>query len=322
MGEVVLGISMSHAPGILGWPEAPAADKRERMQEALETLSQQLDATHPDVLIAFLDDHFDNHFRNLMPTFAVGIAASHAGPSEHYFEMLRIDRKREVPSNEEMSEALLTHLVHNGFDAARMGHIEYGNNLMVALALIRDQLDIPVVPVFINVFSPPITPPARAYQLGELVRSFVDGRPERVGFLATGGLSHWPPFWTETSPACDPLLARMKRFQTEGRPYLKEDPGLMTDVGKWEQATAAQSDEPLVNEAWDREFLDALGRGDSAFMKNLTFTGVEQDAGNGGHEVLNWIALMGAMRGEPAEILAYEPVKEWICGMGFALYRG
>jgi hypothetical protein len=31
---------------------------------------------------------------------------------------------------------------------------------------------------------------------------------------------------------------------------------------------------------------------------------------------------MGAMRGEPAEILAYEPVKEWICGMGFALYRG
>jgi 2,3-dihydroxyphenylpropionate 1,2-dioxygenase len=321
MGEVVLGISMSHAPGILGWPEAPDEGKRDRMQEALDTISQQLEATRPDVIIAFLDDHFDNHFRTLMPTFAVGIAPSHAGPSEHYFEMLRIDRKREVPSNEEMSESLLAHLVHNGFDAARMGHIEYGNNLMVALSLIRDQLDIPVVPVFINVFTPPITPPARAYALGELVRTFVNGRPERVAFLATGGLSHWPPFWTESSPTDDPLFARMKRFQTEGRAYLLEDPGLMTDVGRWEQATADESDEPLVNEAWDREFLDALGRGDDAFMKKLTFAGVEEDAGNGGHEVLNWIALMGAMGGSAAEILAYEPVKEWICGMGFALYR-
>ncbi|MGA7988784.1 MAG: extradiol dioxygenase, partial [Candidatus Dormiibacterota bacterium] len=230
MGDVVIGISMSHAPGILGWPEAPSAEKRDRMEEALQTISQQLDSAHPDVLIAFLDDHFDNHFRNLMPTFAVGIAPSHAGPSEHYFTMLRIDRKREVPSNEAMSEALLVHLVHNGFDAARMGHIEYGNNLMVALALIRDQLDIPVVPVFINAFTPPLTPPVRAYQLGQAVRSFVDARAERVGFLATGGLSHWPPFWTEGSPSDDPLLARMKRFQTEGRSYLKEDPDLMTDV--------------------------------------------------------------------------------------------
>ncbi len=322
MGEVVLGISMSHAPGILGWPEAPAPDVRDRMGEALQTISQQLEAAAPDVLIAFLDDHFDNQFRNLMPTFAVGVAPSHAGPGKQYFEMLRLDRTREVPSDAALGEALLTHLVHSGFDAARMGRVEYGNNLMVALVLIRDQLDIPVIPVFINAFSPPLTTPARAYRLGEVVRAFVDERPERVGFIATGGLSHWPPFWTDSSPADDPMFARMKRFQTEGREYLLEDPGLMTDVGKWEQDTAAQSEEPLVNEAWDRDFLAALGRGDADYMRALTFEGIEADAGNGGHEVLNWIALMGAMRGEAAEILAYEPVKEWICGMGFALYRG
>jgi 2,3-dihydroxyphenylpropionate 1,2-dioxygenase len=36
--------------------------------------------------------------------------------------------------------------------------------------------------------------------------------------------------------------------------------------------------------------------------------------------VLNWAALMGAMNGRPAEIVGYEAVTEWICGMAFATY--
>jgi len=30
--------------------------------------------------------------------------------------------------------------------------------------------------------------------------------------------------------------------------------------------------------------------------------------------------MMGAIGGQPARVLNYEPVIEWICGMGFAVY--
>jgi 2,3-dihydroxyphenylpropionate 1,2-dioxygenase len=43
-------------------------------------------------------------------------------------------------------------------------------------------------------------------------------------------------------------------------------------------------------------------------MKALTYQEVEKEAGHGGHEVLNWVALLGAMRGAKSKLLVYEPV--------------
>ena len=48
---------------------------------------------------------------------------------------------------------------------------------------------------------------------------------------------------------------------------------------------------------------------------------IEKGGGHGGHEILNWMAVMGAMGGAPAEVIAYEPVMEWICGMGYIAYN-
>jgi 2,3-dihydroxyphenylpropionate 1,2-dioxygenase len=75
-----------------------------------------------------------------------------------------------------------------------------------------------------------------------------------------------------------------------------------------------------VNAAWDRAFLDALARGDKKYVCGLSLEEIVAEAGNGGPEVLNWAAMMGAMGGRPARVLNYEPVIEWICGMGFAVY--
>jgi 2,3-dihydroxyphenylpropionate 1,2-dioxygenase len=102
---------------------------------------------------------------------------------------------------------------------------------------------------------------------------------------------------------------------------LDEDPNLLTDLGVYEVEMAAKQAQPLVNADWDREFLDALGRGDVGYMRALTYGEVEEKAGHGGHEILNWVALMGAMGGAPATVLAYEAVIEWICGIGFAIYE-
>ena len=329
MAHVVNAISMSHAPGALGWPDAPEEGARNRIDATHRELRERLDASKPDLIIAFLDDHFENHFRNLMPTFAIGIAPSHSGPADYMMEALRFDKKVTLPSDAAVAEHLLSELITAGFDVARMGEIEYGNNLMMPLRFLRPEFDIPVVPIYINVFSPPLPSMARAYDLGAAVRKIVDAMPgdTRIAFLATGGLSHWPPVWTSDAPVDDSFLQRMKRYQTEGKQVAIEDPGLYSDLAKYEIEMAAKGQwhnqpHPLVNEQWDREVIAAFGRGDTQYLKAMTYREIEDGGGHGGQEMLNWIAVMGAMNGAPAEVLCYEPVMEWICGMGHIYYEG
>ena len=328
MARIVCGISLSHAPGVLGWPDAPEPGMRKRIADAHAECARRLDEAKPDVIVAFLDDHFENHFRNLMPTFAVGIAPSHSGPADYMMAALRFDEKAVIPSRPDLGELLLRGLVHAGFDPARMGEIEYGNNLMVPLKCIRPQYDIPVVPIYLNVFSPPLPSMARAYDLGVAVGKIVTSMPDdlRVAVLATGGLSHWPPVWTEGAPEDDQFLQRMRRYQTEGKHVAVEDPSLYSDLAAYEIEMASKKQwplkhqHPLVNETWDREIITAFGNGDASFLRSCSYEDVEQGGGHGGHEMLNWMAVMGAMGGKPADVIAYEPVMEWICGMGYIAY--
>jgi 2,3-dihydroxyphenylpropionate 1,2-dioxygenase len=319
---------MSHAPGVLGWPDAPNKEMRDSIAAAHAECARRLQEAKPDVIIAFLDDHFENHFRNLMPTFAVGIAQTHSGPADYMMEALKYDEKVVLDGQPELGEAMLRGLVSMGFDVARMGEIEYGNNLLVPLKFLTPNFDIPVLPLYINVFSPPLPTMQRAYDFGAAVRKIVDKLPAdlRVAFLATGGLSHWPPVWTEGAPEDDEFLQRMKKYQTEGRHVALEDPGLYSDLARYEIEMAEKMQwplriqHPLVNAHWDREIIEAFAQGDAEKLRAMTYEEVEEGGGHGGHEILNWIAVMGAMGGAPAHIVGYEPVMEWICGMGYIAY--
>lgn len=197
--------------------------------------------------------------------------------------------------------------------------------------LMKPEIDCPIVPIFINVFSPPLIPYKRAYALGEAVRNAAESLPgdTRVAFLATGGLSHWPPYWNaHQAPPEDVFLQRMKRFQTEGKSVLVEDPRLFVDFDDYEIEMAEKNEyplnkahHPLVNAKWDMEFMTHFCDGDKEYMKALTYDEVEEQAGHGGHEVLNWVAMLGAMDGAPSKLLVYEPVMEWICGMTYVDFQ-
>ena len=328
MSQIVGALSMSHAPGILGWPDAPSAKVQEKITAAHNECARRLQRYNADLIIAFLDDHFENHFRNLMPTFAVGIAPSHSGPADYMMAGLKFDKKVVLPGDPELAEKILAGLINSGFDAARMGEIEYGNNLLVPLKVIRPQFDIPVIPIFTNVFTPPLPKMERAYDMGAAVRKIVESQPDnrRVVCMATGGLSHWPPVWTEGAPQDDQFLQRMKRYQTEGKHIALEDPELYSDLTKYEIEMVSKMQwplkhpHPLVNEAWDREMMVAFQQGNISKLRGFTFDDIEKGGGHGGHEMLNWMAVLGAMGGAPADLIAYEPVIEWITGMGYIAY--
>lgn len=73
-----------------------------------------------------------------------------------------------------------------------------------------------------------------------------------------------------------------------------------------------------INEQFDRMVLDRVSAGDVEALIALSDAHVIQTAGNGALEVRNWIMAMGAVGATGAEVICYEPVPEWICGIGVA----
>ena len=86
-------------------------------------------------------------------------------------------------------------------------------------------------------------------------------------------------------------------------------------------ATGGMSHDPgeknhgVIDEVFDRRFLDLMAAGDVAALKNYTVADLAA-AGAGAIELLGWIALAGAMGEFSGEVVAYEAVKPWATGMG------
>ena len=69
-----------------------------------------------------------------------------------------------------------------------------------------------------------------------------------------------------------------------------------------------------INPDWDHRVLDHIARADIEPLLDWSWAEIERDGGNGGQEIRNWLALLGAVPGWKGEVLAYEPVAEWITG--------
>jgi protocatechuate 4,5-dioxygenase beta chain len=70
-----------------------------------------------------------------------------------------------------------------------------------------------------------------------------------------------------------------------------------------------------INTGWDRRVLDLCSEGKLAEALAWDDGEVLTEGGNGAHELRNWVAALACADGRPAEVLAYEPVTEWLTGM-------
>jgi aromatic ring-opening dioxygenase catalytic subunit (LigB family) len=91
-------------------------------------------------------------------------------------------------------------------------------------------------------------------------------------------------------------------------------------------ATGGMSHDPgernhgVIDSEFDRRFLAQMSRGDIDSLGQYTSTDLSA-AGAGAVELLNWIALAGALRAFRGEVLAYEPVKPWATGIGAMAFQ-
>jgi 2,3-dihydroxyphenylpropionate 1,2-dioxygenase len=72
-----------------------------------------------------------------------------------------------------------------------------------------------------------------------------------------------------------------------------------------------------LNADWDQWFLKQLAGTDLSEVAALGHDGLEEVAGSGGHEIRAWLIGHAAV-GAPVVWTSYDPVPEWIIGMGIA----
>jgi len=188
MSLVFAGVC-SHAPGIVGRAERADPVVRDAFYAALADMRAGLEASEPDALIVVAAEHFANFFMNNMPSFAIGMADSYAGPIEDP-AWLGID-KVSVPGNADLSRRIIERVMQRS-DVAYAEEWLFDHGIMVPLHFLTPAYELPIIPVNINCQGPPLAPLHRVWELGEALRDAADAMPERIALIGTGGLSHWP----------------------------------------------------------------------------------------------------------------------------------
>lgn len=316
--KVAAAFGITHTPGLGNLMDRPSREQIGRILAGFEVVKQQVSVARPDVMIAFVNDHFDMFTRRGMPAFAVGAGATHWGPTPETEAWIQMQRGP-VPGHPEVANAIYQGLMEQGIEPFLFDEAEFVHNILIPKKYLWPDLDIPVVPIYVNCFLPPLPSWRRVYELGAAVRRVVDGRGERVAFMASGGISHWPPITTNDMSADDPLVPRLEQLHLLGRDALRLDPALPMALLEREHQMVA-SGRPLINVEWDRMILEKLAAGDVAYFSSLTHEAARAEGGDGGLEMMLWVALMGAMRAEPADIVLYEAVEEWMGGVGLISY--
>ena len=192
MGEIVWASASVHAPQLLTRPPQEDPAQLDADIAAMGKLGTLLDETKPDALVVLGIDHLETFFLGAVPTFAIvtgeRATASYAG---HDYD---------VPIHQPLARALLDGLVGAGIDLAYAQEALLGHAFAVPFEYIHGGRDIPVVPMFVNVYLPPLPTPQRCADLGAAIASIIAERPERVAILASGGMSHYPGTWKYYEP--------------------------------------------------------------------------------------------------------------------------
>jgi 2,3-dihydroxyphenylpropionate 1,2-dioxygenase len=195
MGKIVAAMATMHAPQLFTRPPEEDPKQLDAGIAAMQKLGQVLDETKPDALVIFASDHMETFFLQSVPTFAV-IAGERA-------KTAFAGRTWNPVIHQKLAEDLLDGLVRRDFDMTYSQDALLGHSFAAPFEWILGNRDIPVVPIFVNTYLPPLPRPQRCAALGRAIAEIVAAKPERVALLASGGMSHYPGTAKYYEPAYD-----------------------------------------------------------------------------------------------------------------------
>jgi 2,3-dihydroxyphenylpropionate 1,2-dioxygenase len=278
-------VALSHSP--------PMSTDIERVQglvfrQALAEVVAAVRAFDPTLVVYFGPDHL-RALVGIAPCFTLAESAT------GYGDWGTSEEDYDVPTD--VAVALGQSLVGAGIDIAVAPHLRLDHGFGQSTTDLLGGLSVvPMLPIVINCIDRPVATAARTAALGTAVGEFLRhacSPEERVLVVGSGGLSHAPPS----------LVAAARDLTEADRQRLIAD----------NLTRAAEA----INPPWDSAFLERIASPDWGSLATLSAEEL-QPAGTGGAEVRTWIATAFAA-GEPLQTVAYEPVTQWITGMGIAV---
>jgi 3-O-methylgallate 3,4-dioxygenase len=252
---------------------------------AIKRVAQTLASATLDALVVIGDDQDESYKADCRPAFAIYYGEIIRNSNEQHENYRRRfpewyvknrqaffedERPRDYPVHSDLARHVIESLMDLSFDVAASQRLPEGEGEGHAIAYVHRRVmdsarPVAAVPIFLNTYYPPNQPrPGRCYAFGQALRQAVESFPgdERVGILASGGLSHF-----------------------------------------------------LVDEDFDRAILKACASKDAQFLKDLPRNKLHA----GSSEILNWVALAGAVEHLDLEWYEYVPGYRTPAGTGTGL---
>ena len=186
-------------------------ERAARCTENIARLARDIADAKLDALIIIGDDQHEQFFEDNMPAMLVYWGETiennplHMDDDAPQFwrkarsQFHETEKTREYPVASKLGLHLIESLIDQGFDISQGKKLskEHGEGHafgFVHRRMMSDGHIVPIVPVALNTYFPPNQPrPRRCAELGQAIRKAVQSAKgdERVGILASGGLSHF-----------------------------------------------------------------------------------------------------------------------------------
>lgn len=296
MTDIVDAYACSHSGLIVTRRDEAPEVQRRAVYGAFEKMRAAIGGARPDAIVIVATDHMRAFPLTGIPMFAIGVGQVATGLGDAGI------RPCEIPVHQDLAQAVLTGCIEREIDMAFCEEVRIDHSFVAPLTFITPDFDVPIVPIMQNCNVPPRPTFRRSYDVGRAVReSILEGPAGRAVVIGTGGLSHW--------------VGSQDRIQFMNRPAgtrwaeIKRHPVEITDTGP-------------INDVFDRKLLDALVEGRvTSFIGEWAPEQVEEEAGNGAQEIRNWILAAAMAADARAEVMAYEPVAEWLTGTAVVRFR-
>ena len=197
MARITAAVFTSHVPAIgaaidLGKTQEPYWQP---LFKGYEYSKQWMKDNQPDVVFLVYNDHATAFSLEMIPTFAIGTAASFTPADEGW-------GPRPVPTvigHPELASHIAQSVIQDDFDLTIVNKMDVDHGLTVPLSLMCGQpagdqpaWPCPVIPFAVNVVQYPVPSGKRCFLLGQAIRRAVESFDQdlKVQIWGTGGMSH------------------------------------------------------------------------------------------------------------------------------------
>ena len=207
MAKLVATLATTHHPFYLKATTMPVEQQMPQAAEwkrKIEAYRETLTKAKPDILVMIGADHFHQFFLDNYPQFLIGKAPRY--DATFYNEEREFDIPKYVlEGHEDLLNFMHQGLLDRDFDFAFSNELKIDHSIICPIITVRPDNDLPIVPIYANIFAPPLPSPKRFYQLGRAIREIIDEYPsdKRIAAIGSGHLSlelGGPRMFKETGP--------------------------------------------------------------------------------------------------------------------------